>query len=165
MKTNINQTPLKLYKQIPVSWKSRRNTINYNLLPESELYADGWRDLVVPSYDLNTQKLGALEYDSVNDYVTYQVIDLTPEEIDAKNKVYVPFSITPTQGRLLLHRMKLLSGVKNAMKNSIDEEMNIYWENALSWDRDNSYIKAMAVQLGMSDIELDNFFIEASKIN
>lgn len=164
MKSNINIIPLKTWSSIPSSWESRPNTINYNQLPESELYADGWRDVVVPSIDQDTQKLGVLVYDSINDIVTYQVIDLTPEEISQREKALVPYSITPTQGRIQLSRMGILPQVVSMVETSSDEELKVYWEYALSWDLDNKHIISMSNLLGMTEADLDDFFIDASLI-
>ena len=162
MKSNIKQSPLKVYKEIPSYWVI--NQIRYNELDSTTHYNDGWRDYHNPILTSN-QKLGELIYDEINDIVTKQIVDKTSQEIESENNVYVPYSITPTQGRILLHQMGLLSTVKTAMEGSLDEPMSIYWEYALSWDRDNTYINAMAVQLGMSQTDLDSFFIEAEKIN
>jgi len=163
MKSNINITPLKTWSSIPSVWESRPNTINYNQLPESELYADGWRDLVIPQYDSNTQKLGTIQYDDVNHVVTYPVIDKTVEEIEAEQKALVPFSITPTQGRFQLNEMGFLEGVELMVSESTDKSLKIYWEYALSWDINNQHIKTMALGLGMSEDDIDQFFINASK--
>jgi hypothetical protein len=76
----------------------------------------------------------------------------------------IPFSITPAQGRLMLLQMGLLAAVKEAVKNSTNEALTIFWEYALSWDRDNIHIAAMAAMLEMSEDQTDNFFIEAKKI-
>ena len=76
----------------------------------------------------------------------------------------IPFSITPSQGRMMLLQMGLLSRVKEAVENSTDEALTIFWEYALSWDRDNEHIAAMAGMLDMSEYQTDNFFIEAKKI-
>jgi hypothetical protein len=76
----------------------------------------------------------------------------------------IPFSITPAQGRMMLLQMGLLAAVKEAVKNSTDEALIIFWEYALSWDRDNIHIAAMAGMLGMTEYQKDQFFIEAKKI-
>ena len=76
----------------------------------------------------------------------------------------IPFSITPAQGRMMLLQMGLLTMVKEAVENSTNEALTIFWEYALSWDRDNIHIAAMAALLEMSEDQTDNFFIEAKKI-
>jgi hypothetical protein len=76
----------------------------------------------------------------------------------------VPFSIAPAQGRMMLLKLGLLAAVKEAVKNSTDNALVIFWEYALSWDRDNAYIGTMAAMLEMSEYQTDDFFIEAKKI-
>jgi hypothetical protein len=76
----------------------------------------------------------------------------------------IPLSITPAQGRMMLLQTGLLAAVKEAVKNSTNEALTIFWEYALSWDRDNIHIAAMAGMLEMSEDQTDDFFIEAKKI-
>jgi hypothetical protein len=60
--------------------------------------------------------------------------------------------------------MGLLTRVKEAVKNSTDEALTIFWEYAGSWDRDNIHVAAMAGMLDMSEEQTDDFFIDAAKI-
>ncbi len=53
----------------------------YKNLPDSVHYADGWRTEIVPEWDPETQRLGALYYNVGMNYVTREVIDLTAEEL------------------------------------------------------------------------------------
>lgn len=53
----------------------------YLNLPDSVHYADGWRIEVMPEWDSETQRLGALYYNVGMDYVTRAVIDLTAYEL------------------------------------------------------------------------------------
>jgi len=76
----------------------------------------------------------------------------------------VPLSITPAQGRMMLLQMGLLAAVKEAVEYSGYEALRIFWEYALSWDRDNIHIQTMAGLLGMNDEQTDTFFTEAAKI-
>jgi hypothetical protein len=76
----------------------------------------------------------------------------------------IPFSITPAQGRMKLLEMGLLSTVKASIEYSNNESLLIFWEYALSWDRDNIHIAAMAGMLEMSEDQTDDFFIQAKKI-
>ena len=76
----------------------------------------------------------------------------------------IPFSITPAQGRLKLLEMGLLSQVRSEINKSTDEALKIFWEYSLNWNRDNMHIKAMATLLGMTEEQIDPFFIEANKI-
>jgi hypothetical protein len=60
--------------------------------------------------------------------------------------------------------MGLFAAVKSAVNNSTDEALAIFWEYALSWDRENIHIAAMAGMMNMSEHETDTFFIQAKKI-
>jgi len=164
MKTNINQTSLKAYSKIPVYWENRPNQINYHNLPTEEHILDGWRDIVDPVIGENQRK-GNLIYDQSNDISTYQVIDKTQEEIDNENKVYVPFSITKLQAMLMLGRMGIKDAVLNVVLNSDNPEVKDYFEYAATWERVSPIINQFAPTIGMSQTDLDNFFIEAEKIN
>jgi hypothetical protein len=84
--------------------------------------------------------------------------------VDLKWISAVPFSITPAQGRMMLLQMGLLSTVKASIEYSNNESLLIFWEYALSWDRDNIHIAAMAGMLEMTEQQTDQFFIEAKKI-
>jgi hypothetical protein len=61
----------------------------YNKLPEAELYADGWRNGSVPTYDPATQRLGQRYYNEAMDAVTWVVIDKTPEELAAEREAEI----------------------------------------------------------------------------
>jgi hypothetical protein len=98
----------------------------------------------------------SIEYITREAYILATGEDLPLEE--------VPFSITPSQGRMMLLQMGLLSTVKASIEYSSNETLIIFWEYALSWDRDNIHIAAMAGMLEMSEDQTDDFFIEAKKI-
>jgi len=89
MKSNISHLPLRTWPSIEAYWKAgniynlRPRTMHYPSLPASEHKKDGWRDVVSPDLKEN-QRRGALLYDAQNDRVTYQVIDLTEEEIQSR---------------------------------------------------------------------------------
>jgi len=76
----------------------------------------------------------------------------------------IPLSITPAQGRMKLLEMVMLSKVRLEIDNSTDEALTIFWEYALSWDRNSPHVKKMAWLLGMNDEQTDTFFTEANKI-
>ena len=164
MKSNIHHTPLRLTSIPSISTDSEGRTIHGYQNRTDLHYVDGWRDYVEPGFDGLTQRLGDLVYDEAKDIVTRVVIDKTAEELEAERRAMVPFSITPTQGRIALKLMGLLDNVNTMIENSEDAALKIYWEYSLSWDRQNSYISSMANLLGMTEQDLDNFFIEASQI-
>lgn len=164
MKSNLTEEPLKEYREIPRIWHARPDMLNYDRADESIHFVDGWRNIVEPEIDSQTHKIGALIHDSENDVVTREVIELTPQEIESMQREKVPFSITPTQGRIMLATMGILDQVNAMMEASEDPAMKIYWEYSLSWDRHSEYILSAANLLGMSEEDLNEFFIAASKI-
>jgi len=83
MKSNILESPLKLYDPMPKWWKTRPNTPHYHTLPPAEHYKDSWRDYVAPEYDPATHKTDELIYDEGKDVVTNLVIPITDEEFKA----------------------------------------------------------------------------------
>jgi len=83
MKANINEISLTEYPSIPAYWPERPNQIHYNKLPMQAHTGDGWRDIIDPTYDSETQKLGSAIKDG-NDGVTRQIIDIPIEEQEQK---------------------------------------------------------------------------------
>lgn len=78
MKSNINESPLKEYAEIPPVWDGK---IGYQYDTDNH-YADGWRDIIIPAYNSQTEKLGGLILDG--DDVTYEVIQKTQQEIEVE---------------------------------------------------------------------------------
>lgn len=56
--------------------------INYNTLSNERFEIDGWRDIVEPNYNTETQKKVELYFDDKNNFFTYRIIDKTQEEIN-----------------------------------------------------------------------------------
>ncbi|MEM4935246.1 MAG: hypothetical protein ABIL39_11640 [candidate division WOR-3 bacterium] len=77
----ILNNEIKLFGSIPKTWN---NILNYHLADAQVHYDDGFRDVVQPTYNTETQRKGGIYFDEVNDYFTYEVIDKTIEEIQAE---------------------------------------------------------------------------------
>lgn len=75
----------------------------------------------------------------------------------------VPTSITPRQCRLILAQQGLLDSVE-AMIAQQDRATQITWEYALEFRRDDPLLNQLAVNLGLSKAQIDQFFIEAAKL-
>lgn len=75
----------------------------------------------------------------------------------------VPISVTPRQVRLLLLQKNMLSNVE-AMIAQQDEATRITWEYATAFYRDDPLLNQLALNLNLSQEELDQFFIEANEI-
>lgn len=74
----------------------------------------------------------------------------------------VPTQITPRQCRLQLLSLGLLDEVETMC--SANREMQIWFEYSLDFQRSHEMVAAMGTQLGMTESDMDNFFIEASKL-
>lgn len=70
--------------------------------------------------------------------------------------------ITPRQARLALLGVGLLDEVETLLAK--DRAIQIWWEYSLDIQRNHEMIITVATQLGMSEEDMDNFFIEASKL-
>lgn len=71
-------------------------------------------------------------------------------------------SLTPRQFRLQLLSLGLLDEVE--ARAAADKATSIWFEYSLDFQREHPMIEAMAVQLGLTQDDMDNFFIEASKL-
>ena len=80
----VNGT-IKKYNKIPKRWRRLATpdkiTVGYNYLPSEEHELDGFRDLVKPEYDDATQRLGQMIYDESNDNYTFEIVEMSEEEI------------------------------------------------------------------------------------
>lgn len=89
------------------------------------------------------------------EYVNGELIEPTPV-------IEVPQTITPRQLRLQLLTITLLDEVEALC--ATDKAMSIWFEYSLDFQRSHPMIEAMGLQLGMSETDMDNFFIEANKL-
>ena len=70
--------------------------------------------------------------------------------------------ITPRQARLALHRAGLLDEVANML--AADKEMEIWWEYSLDIQRNHEMVIALGTQLGLTEAQLDQLFVDGSKL-
>ena len=84
------------------------------------------------------------------------------EYLAAKAKALVPNSITPRQARLKLLEAVLLDNLEAII--TTNRAWRIEWEYATEVKRDSSLIDAVAVQAGLTETQIDQMFIEASKL-
>lgn len=71
-------------------------------------------------------------------------------------------SLTPLQAKLQLLNMGLLDEVEAMV--TTDRRIALYWECALEIQRNHPTLLQMADALGLTDAQLDEMFIEASKL-
>lgn len=91
----------------------------------------------------------------------------TQEEIDAATIKAGRDAIQPVtrkQMLIALHRAGLLETIKQAVKDSGDIELQIAFDEALTFERNDPFLAAMAAALGKSDAEVDGIFALAASI-
>lgn len=89
----------------------------------------------------------------------------TQEEIDALLNAPkpVPQSITPRQCRLVLLAQGLLASVETMIA-SQDQATQITWAYASEFRRDDPLLNQLAQNLGLTEQQIDAFFIAASQL-
>lgn len=75
----------------------------------------------------------------------------------------VPASVTPRQVRLLLLQQGLLANIEATIA-AQDEATRITWEYALEFQRNDPLLNQLAANLGLTDTQIDEFFIAASQL-
>lgn len=99
--------------------------------------------------------------------------EMTPEEISAMQEMEnapapVPFEITARQVRMQLIVMGVdLQMIENALEQLPEPQKalaKVNWEYAGTFERNNGMMQEMAVQLGFTDEQIDQIFIEGAKL-
>ncbi len=75
----------------------------------------------------------------------------------------VPIKITRLQAKLQLLEIGLLDEVEELVKQ--DRKVELYWKEAQSIERNHPILNQMVTALGLTSEQLDNLFIEASKLS
>ena len=93
-----------------------------------------------------------------------KVVEVDEEKIEEPklDENNVPLSITPLQAKLQLLEIGLLDEVEELVKQ--DRRVEIYWTNAQKFNKDDEILKTMATALGLSSEQLDDLFLQASKL-
>ena len=73
-----------------------------------------------------------------------------------------PGKVSRRQAKLALHRRGLLKTVKQMVAQ--DEELQIWYDDALEWLRNDPRIKQMAVALKLTDADVDDLFRYAATL-
>lgn len=120
------------------------------------IIANGWLEFIdiEPEYDPTTEYIQRSSV-TINGTIATQnyVIIVKPIEI--------PQEITATQGIAYLIQLGLLDEVEQAVQLQNDPILNAFWARSATWSRTSQVINNFAL---MFSIDLDSFFIEASKI-
>ena len=95
----------------------------------------------------------AVEVDPVDYKQTWSLVPNVEE---------IPQSVTRLQAKLALLDMGMLDAVEVLLNN--DRRAKIYWEDAVTLERQNPTLLGMTSSLNLTEQDLDNLFLAASKI-
>ena len=113
---------------------------------------------IVDTEDLNT----FFDVDTWVPLEAYCIMQEIAPYIAPEVVVVIPTQITMRQTRLYLLSINLLDTVEGIV--SQNKAWQIEWEYASEVQRTNHLIPALQQSLGLSDSDIDNMFIEASKL-
>ena len=98
----------------------------------------------------------------------WDVIALTPVEIEAAQKARVPQTVTRRQARQALLLAGLLDNVQPAIDSIADPVQRsmarIEWDDSQQFERKRPLLIALAAALGLGEEALDNLFIQAAQL-
>lgn len=98
----------------------------------------------------------------------WDVIALTPAEIEAAHRARVPQSVTRRQARQALLLAGLLDNVQpaiNAIPDPVQRGMaQIEWDDSQQFERKRPLLVSLAAGLGLGEEALDNLFIQAAQL-
>ena len=155
----INGEIVEYNRSLPFSTETTSFGLN---TPLEVMLANGYLPVVgeQPAL-LENQFVDGISYNVESDKVVkvYSVKTLTAEEV---LKASVPNSITPRQARLKLLETDLLDNLEVVI--ATNRAWQIEWEYATEVKRDSPIIDAVAVQAGLTELQIDTMFIEASKL-
>lgn len=98
-----------------------------------------------------------------NRFEYVEIIKPVEEEEVPVDENVVPTEITRLQAKLQLLEIGLLDEVEEMVKQ--DRRVELYWTDAQSIERNHPILNQMVMALGLTSEQLDNLFIEASKLS
>jgi hypothetical protein len=136
---------------------------NMSLGVNPDLTEYGWfkvKENPQPVHDESTETIYYEVQFIGTQYETVWVIrPLTSEELKSR----VPYVITMRQARIILERENLLDDI-DALVATLDREAQITWEYSTEVQRNHPLVAAVQQLKGLTESQLDNMFISASKI-
>lgn len=107
---------------------------------------------------------------SQDEFISSDFVSISEEEAKllSKQPELIPQSVTMRQARLALLRANLLDSVEAsilAIPDTVQQKAaKIEWEYAQTVDRDSSFTQQLAAGLGLTSVQLDALFLEASQL-
>ena len=108
-----------------------------------------------------------VEFDGLKDIPQATVALAEIEKVKMERELSIPKSITARQAKLALLQIGKLADVTAAiskLESPIKEQVEIEWEYAADIYRNNGFIDTLGAALGLSDAQLDDLFLQASKL-
>ena len=149
---------IKTFSDYPNLWN---NTLNYPKVSDEQKYADGFRQVVNVTFDSNTHKRGALYFDEANDVFTYEVIELTEAELDAR----IPNQISKLNFKIgLLTNHGITNDMVQAFFNTLEDPiqkamLELLWFESSFFERNDPNLVNFAPYLDLSEDDLKQIFI------
>lgn len=141
--------------------------INFHLSDKEVLEAEGFFDYVEKPIGEN-QKKTAVYFDEENQIYTYDVIDKTPEEINAEYQATIPNTVSQRQLRTQLVIQGInLSNIQTAIDSLQEPDKSIAqiaWDYAVVFERKDPLLIAIASSLNLTESDLEQIYINASKL-
>lgn len=109
-----------------------------------------------PLYDEITHDL--VEATPVGGKQQWMLVEVSPEEAEARRRARIPSVVSIRQARLALYEAGLLDDIEQLVQ-SLGATAAIEWEYAQFVERNHPLVGA----LGLSEVELDELFLSASQ--
>jgi hypothetical protein len=132
-----------------------QNNIVTNLIMADAAFHPAPEGYVMVNVDQNNHPQIGSAYDPATGGFTPPYVPPAP--------IVVPGSVTPRQVRLILLQQGLLDQIE-AMIAEQDRATQITWQFASEFRRDDPLLAQLAATLGLTDEQVDNFFIAAARL-
>ena len=116
MKAKTENGTIKTYKNLPSEYKKSDGSVilNFNKASKEVLEAEGFYDLVKPSYDPQTQNRGGLQWDEEKKIFTFSVTDIDfNQEVDVIGEDGEPTGETEKRYKIADIKAEKLSQIKS----------------------------------------------------
>lgn len=157
---DVNLNPLNQYLSYTHDGIQYPSNI-FNMWDENQLSSIGIYKVVFQEVEIPEGKMVS----KYNYKIEGNVAIATPILVD--QPIFVPQSCTRAQGKAALLIAGLLDSVNEYIDSLIGEERfiaNLAFNEANEWTRGSPFLNKAAAAIGLSDAQLDELFISASKI-
>lgn len=148
-----------VHNKLPFEWD---NMINFPKVGNPEAYGfyPITRDVTVPVHNHLEKPVLRRRVEGLTVVEYYEIVDLSEDEIAALNPV--PESVTSAQAVVVLAEEGILDTVE-AIIALYPRTVQIWFERANTWERGNPYIMGLGMELGLTEVQVDDLFRKAAK--